>query len=67
MKSRADAPYTVQAETHLATRPAVPIVGNTRNDRGGGEDSSLGRSELSKIREYILSNPARWKLDRENP
>jgi REP element-mobilizing transposase RayT len=23
--------------------------------------------ELFKIREYILSNPARWKLDRENP
>ncbi len=23
--------------------------------------------ELFRIREYILSNPARWKLDRENP
>jgi putative transposase len=23
--------------------------------------------ELFKIREYVLSNPARWKLDRENP
>jgi hypothetical protein len=23
--------------------------------------------ELSGIRDYILSNPARWKLDRENP
>jgi len=23
--------------------------------------------ELYRIREYILSNPARWKLDRENP
>ena len=24
-------------------------------------------NELFRIREYILSNPARWKLDRENP
>ena len=24
-------------------------------------------AELFRIREYILSNPARWKLDRENP
>jgi REP element-mobilizing transposase RayT len=23
--------------------------------------------ELFRIREYILSNPGRWKLDRENP
>jgi hypothetical protein len=23
--------------------------------------------ELFRIREYILSKPARWKLDRENP
>ncbi len=23
--------------------------------------------ELFRIREYILSNPVRWKLDRENP
>jgi REP element-mobilizing transposase RayT len=23
--------------------------------------------ELYRIRDYILSNPARWKLDRENP
>ena len=25
------------------------------------------QDELFRIREYILSNPARWKLDRENP
>jgi REP element-mobilizing transposase RayT len=24
-------------------------------------------AELLRIRDYILSNPARWKLDRENP
>jgi putative transposase len=23
--------------------------------------------ELSKTRDYILSNPVRWKMDRENP
>jgi hypothetical protein len=24
-------------------------------------------AELLRIRDYILSNPARWRLDRENP
>jgi len=35
--------------------------------RGFFEHVVRNREDLNRIREYILNNPARWELDRENP
>jgi putative transposase len=46
----------------LRATPGVPPW-----QRGYYEHVIRDEDELHRIREYILTNPLRWELDRENP
>jgi putative transposase len=42
-------------------------LGNAVWQRGFYEHVIRGEAELSRARDYIVSNPIRWAMDRENP
>jgi putative transposase len=59
--------YTTTRYRHMLTAEGSSLGGNTLWQRNYYEHVIRHEKELDDVREYILQNPLKWELDRENP